>query len=505
MSSCQRVARPLVRSVQSIHQHGLLFQTTSALLARSFSITSSVRQDEEPPNTTKTSTTTTTTTTSPTSTSTSTSTSIPTPTSTSTNAATATATVTAAPASTPASAESTKLRMQDRLMDPNTTTAHWAERKLMRTGTPPIGSRRRRAALRSSENLPFEQLPYQCFQEARKILQEDRNHKLQALAKELAKIKLLEGIPDDQFPGGPRKKVMRLKSLAKYVKELKVLIDINDPIVKRRFEDGLGDMNKPVYRHLAEQKWRGLPHRILTQRITQLHIVPDALPKFDPVADVQLYFRRKKVEPGEILNSKVSEVPPRLKVQVFEAGERLVSVVVVDLDVPNAETDSFDRRCHYLAANVPIAPNQPSLPLGKVDKDTQLVVPWLPAFSQMGAPYQRFAVFVLEQKDGVTLNISKLRKLYTGRDGFSVKSFRDKFHLQPIGLNIFRSVWDENTAAVMERAGVPGADIQFKHKRVYSLKPPRKARGWEAKRSKPKYKSLWKYSRNIYGLHRRRR
>ncbi|RYC64603.1 hypothetical protein CHU98_g1606 [Xylaria longipes] len=55
MSSCQRVARPLVQSVQaaqSIHQHGLLFQT-SASLARSFSITSA-RQDEVPPTTTTT-------------------------------------------------------------------------------------------------------------------------------------------------------------------------------------------------------------------------------------------------------------------------------------------------------------------------------------------------------------------------------------------------------------------------------------------------------------------
>lgn len=263
-------------------------------------------------------------------------------------------------------------------------------------------------------------------------------------------------------------------------------------------------MDKPIYRHLAEKKWRGLPYRVIAQRIEQLHIVPDVLPKFEPVADVQLYFRRKKVEPGEILDSRVSEVSPRLKVQVFDAGERLVSVAVVDLDVPNAETDSFDRRCHYLAANVPISPNQPSLPLGKVNKETQLAVPWLPAFSQMGAPYHRLAVFVLEQKDGATLDVAKLRELYSGRDGFSLKSFQDKFSAKAVGLGLFRTVWDEGTADVMERAGVPGADIQFKHKRVYSLKGPRKARGWEAKRSKPKYKSLWKYSKNIHGMNKRR-
>ncbi|KAI1485824.1 phosphatidylethanolamine-binding protein [Biscogniauxia mediterranea] len=264
-------------------------------------------------------------------------------------------------------------------------------------------------------------------------------------------------------------------------------------------------MNKPIYRYLAEKKWRGMPYKIITQRIQQLHIVPDVLPKFDPIVDVQLYFRRIKVDPGEILDSRITEVPPRLKVQVFNPGERLVSVAVMDSDVPNAEEDCFERRCHYLAANVPIAPDQPSLPLGKVDKETQLAVPWLPAFSQKGAPYHRLSVFVLEQKPGVTLDIAKLRELYSGRDGFSLKSYRDKFDLTPVGFNIFRTIWDEGTAGVMERAGVPGADIEFKFKRVYSLKGEKKARGWEAKRSKPKYKSLWKYSKNIHGLNRRRR
>ncbi|KAI1420156.1 phosphatidylethanolamine-binding protein [Xylaria sp. FL1777] len=484
MSSCRRVARPLI---QSIHrQHGLLLQP-STTFARAFSKTPT-RQDEEPPTSTSTSTSTTTTSVSAT----------PAPTSPSVDS------MSQLDAAAAAAEEPPKLRMQDRLMDPNTTTAHWAERKLMRSGTPPVGSRRRRAALRSSQNVPFEELPYQCFQEARKILQEDRQEKLQALAKELAKIKSLEETPADKVHGGQRKKDLRLKSLRKWVQELKILVDINDPIVKRRFEDGLGDMNKPIYRHLAEQKWRGMPHRLITQRIKQLYIVPDALPKFEPVTDVQLYFRRKKVEPGEILDSRVSEVSPRLKVQVFNAGKRLVSVAVVDLDVPNAETDSFDSRCHYLAANIPLAPDQPSLPLGKVNKETQLAVPWLPAFSQMGAPYHRLVVFVLEQKDGATLDVAKLRELYSGRDGFNLKSFQDKFPLTTVGINIFRTVWDNGTAGVMERAGMPGADIQFKHKRVYSLKPPKKARGWEAKRTKPKYKSLWKYSKGIYGMNRRR-
>ena len=62
-----------------------------------------------------------------------------------------------------------------------------------------------------------------------------------ALAKEIAKIKRLEATPADQVPGGERKKNLRLTSLRKYLEKLKILVDINDPLVKRRFEDGFGE------------------------------------------------------------------------------------------------------------------------------------------------------------------------------------------------------------------------------------------------------------------------
>src|SRR5205814_8782342 len=91
------------------------------------------------------------------------------------------------------------------------------------------------------------------------------------------------------------------------------------------------------------------------------------------------------------------------------------------------------------------------------------------------------------------------------RDGFSLKSYRDKFALTPVGFTLFRTVWDEHTAAVMERAGLPGADVEFRRKTVYSLKEPRKPKGWEAKRQGPKYRHLWKYTKRIRGLSNARR
>lgn len=275
-----------------------------------------------------------------------------------------------------------------------------------------------------------------------------------------------------------------------------------------------GDMNKPVYRYLAHRKWNAMERKIIMQRIEQFHIVPDLLPKFEPTMDVKMTFRGYKVSPGAVLNSRMTETAPTLRMQVFDKGERLFSVVVMDSDVPDAETDSFSKRLHYLATNIPWDPTKTSLPLGKLGGESpsssssatsetgSLAVPWLPAFAQKGAPYHRLSVFILQHNGNTTLDTAKLKELYDGqgREDFSLKSFRDKFGLTPVGFNMFRSEWDDNTADVMARHGIPGADVEFKRQRVVSLKPPRKARGWEAKRQKPKYKSLWKYTKRIKGM-----
>lgn len=129
---------------------------------------------------------------------------------------------------------------RQRRLDPNTTTLRWAEKKLIKAGTPPIGSRRRRVAIRTSENIPFEQLPYQAFQEARKILHEDRQAKLDKIVAATARLKFLEQTDTKTLQGGEALKARRIDSARKYLDELKIQADINDPLVKRRFEDGLG-------------------------------------------------------------------------------------------------------------------------------------------------------------------------------------------------------------------------------------------------------------------------
>jgi len=125
-------------------------------------------------------------------------------------------------------------------LDPATVDNKRDERRLVRRdGVQPIGSRRRRAAIKTSANIPFEQLPYQCFQEARKILLEDREEKIKQI--EVQRTRLANLLKQDPaVSGGREEKKRRVKSMQDHIRELIILADINDPMVKKRFEDGLG-------------------------------------------------------------------------------------------------------------------------------------------------------------------------------------------------------------------------------------------------------------------------
>jgi len=126
-------------------------------------------------------------------------------------------------------------------LNPNLVSTRRDERILQRSGIQPIGSRRRRAALQNSANIPFEQLPYQCFQEARKVLQDDRTEKIAQVEMQRARIERLKGQDVKGLSGAEAMKKLRLESMRRHLEHLKILADINDPLVKKRFEDGDGE------------------------------------------------------------------------------------------------------------------------------------------------------------------------------------------------------------------------------------------------------------------------
>jgi large subunit ribosomal protein L35 len=91
------------------------------------------------------------------------------------------------------------------------------------------------------------------------------------------------------------------------------------------------DMEKPVYRFLADRKWREYRRPVLMQRLTQMNVMPDLLPKIEPEVDVQLRFKGKEIHPGDFVASFSSEDKPTLKVISFKPQKMLCTVAVVDL------------------------------------------------------------------------------------------------------------------------------------------------------------------------------
>ena len=226
-------------------------------------------------------------------------------------------------------------------------------------------------------------------------------------------------------------------------------------------------MNKPIYRYLADEKWRGYKRTVVMQRITQMRVIPDVLPTVDPVASVELSFAGYNVQPGTFVESRRSQRPPTLQVQVFDSGPRLVTVVIVDSDVPNVEKDGFDYRCHGIYANIEISPTSGDIALRRLTPSQTEVLPWLPPHAHKGAPYHRLSVFVLQQPEGKRVDLESVKSVK--RDHFILRSFIDTNALKPVGVTMFRTQWDDTMAAVMDRHGIPGADIAFKRKKVEPL------------------------------------
>lgn len=371
--------------------------------------------------------------------------------------------------------------------DPSLVTSPRLERRLMRQGKAPVGSRRRRAALQGSVNLPFEQLPYQCFQEARKVLLEDRTQKLEEIETMRQRIARVEALSPEEA-GSENSRKSRLRAMQLHLEHLKINADINDPLVKRRFEDGqgmsrktslrqsdtnsssfLGDMSKPIYRFLADRKWREYRRKVLVQRITQMKVVPDVLPHCEPIVDAKLYFGKKQVQPGDYVQANVSTVAPKLDVQLFEKGEKLVTIAVVDPDVPNVEADSFDFKTHYLAVNVPISATSTKVDLAQLSADSQVVLPWLPPVAQKGSPYHRLSVFIMEQKDSQPLDFAAVKAKETDRDNALLRTLQARYHLKAIGAHLFRTQWDDTTLEVMNQIGFSEADVELRRKKVEPL------------------------------------
>ncbi|KAK4704677.1 hypothetical protein P7C70_g1530, partial [Phenoliferia sp. Uapishka_3] len=245
---------------------------------------------------------------------------------------------------------------------------------------------------------------------------------------------------------------------------------VNDPETRWRAKASLGDMSKPVYRHLAERAWRKEGDlAILMQRVTQMSITPDLLPSISPIADVRIAIGGNTIVPGVF--AKPSEVStnfarkpgsrlkidpvqtreaPEIKVQVYHAEERLYTLLMIDPGESNpfSFVSSFIKieswtypslfvRCArrvnpklYHLRPLAAALDSPNITLSSTSTtilpSLPAHLPYIPPHPQRGTPYHRYTFLLLAQSAPVEFSGVE-------REAFDTRAFLKEYGMEAEG------------------------------------------------------------------------
>lgn len=237
-----------------------------------------------------------------------------------------------------------------------------------------------------------------------------------------------------------------------------VKAELDNPEVQYNFEIGQLDFREPVYRHLAEKKWKDYDMLILMQRLETMKVIPDTLPTLNPKAQVELQFPgfiNKWVVPGTVLPCAVATRPPLLKIQEFEeiADGSLYTIVIVDPDTPDLANDSFSTSLQWAISNVPLSNVDPVV---DADKATELI-PYLPPTPEKNSGQHRHAVWAFRQTLGA-INAETAQALVQ-REAFDIRKFSEELGLQAVGAHLWRSKYDRTTDQVREKYGLDAGRV----------------------------------------------
>ncbi|RKP40175.1 phosphatidylethanolamine-binding protein, partial [Dimargaris cristalligena] len=224
------------------------------------------------------------------------------------------------------------------------------------------------------------------------------------------------------------------------------------------FSHNKADLNVPVYHYLAHQQFQTEYLPILTQRITQMFVVPDVLPPsaVRPELKLQLTYPAAPETPftaGVVLEPKHTLETPTVSVVPFHQDTRLYTLVMVDPDHPNQTTQRYEERCHWLATNLALSVSIAS----PATFDT--VLPYLPPHPAQGSKRHRYTFLLLEQPNGGRDRLEV--KLATESRDFNTRSFCAEHGLAVRGITFFRAEYDESVRGVYENIlGTPSPCYQ---------------------------------------------
>lgn len=254
-------------------------------------------------------------------------------------------------------------------------------------------------------------------------------------------------------------------SKAKTIEEKDSLIaqaELHNPQVRYNFQynDKLEndprtiDYEQPVYRLLGKEHWESYGQMLLMQRLETLAVIPDTLPTLEPRTEVNIRFPfstgiNKWIEPGEILSTNSTSLPPVFKIQEYELVDpnTQYTILIVNPDEPDLANDSFSTTLCYGLKNIKINYNDNLVDSRKFN-DSNILIDYLPPVPEKNVGNQRFAVWVFRQN----------RPLDEGqlpRDNFDIRSFANSNDLTPVGAHLWRSHWDSQANSVRAKYGLP--------------------------------------------------
>ncbi|KAJ2759562.1 mitochondrial 54S ribosomal protein YmL35 [Coemansia nantahalensis] len=148
------------------------------------------------------------------------------------------------------------------------------------------------------------------------------------------------------------------------------------------------------------------------------------------------------IEPGSVVDPAAAREEPKVELIAFHDEPRLHTLLMVDLDEPCEETQSFRENLHWAVANVPLSRSQSAVGAGS----GTVLLPYLPPHPAHGTPAHRYVFAAFEQGDGGQAQIDASAAAVDRAT--TVRELVEAHGLRPVGLSFVRAAWNESVDSV---------------------------------------------------------
>ncbi|KAJ1653635.1 mitochondrial 54S ribosomal protein YmL35 [Dispira simplex] len=209
------------------------------------------------------------------------------------------------------------------------------------------------------------------------------------------------------------------------------------------------DLTVPVYHYLAQKSFTQDYLPMLQQRVEQMYVVPDVLPPSQVQPTCKVLVQYPQQEPftvGVVLEPRQVYDTPRVTSTPFHTESRLYTLVMVDPDHPNQETQSYEQYCHWLKTNVSLSVTQTL-----VNEQGDTVLDYVPPHPPQGTKRHRYTFLLLLQPNQGRDRLDLTSEQLTSGRLFHTREFCQTNGLNLQGITFFRAEYDESVKQVYEQ------------------------------------------------------